>query len=91
MLSIMKLILDKWQLTKYTVFMDTDKNEISAKLFEQIEADYKRALEKRRYTIRRMRADNWTQKEIAEYWSLDVSRVNKIIKTMEEKGKSNEN
>jgi DNA-binding MarR family transcriptional regulator len=61
-----------------------DKDEISAKLFEQIEADYKRALDKRRATIRRMRQENWTQKEIAEYWSLDISRVNKIIKGMEE-------
>jgi DNA-binding MarR family transcriptional regulator len=67
----------------YNVFMDTDKNEISAKLFEQIEADYKKALEKRRYTIRRMRTEGWTQKEIADYFSLDISRVNRIIKTME--------
>jgi DNA-binding MarR family transcriptional regulator len=65
-----------------------DKDEISAKLFEQIEADYKRALDKRRATIRRMRQEGWTQQEIADYWSLDISRVNKIIKTMEEdKGK----
>lgn len=61
-----------------------DKDEISAKLFEQIEADYKRALDKRRATIRRMRQENWTQKEIADYWSLDISRVNKILKTMDE-------
>jgi DNA-binding MarR family transcriptional regulator len=68
-------------------FMDTDKNEISAKLFEQIEADYKKALDKRLYTIRRMREQGWTQKEIADYFSLDISRVNKIIKTMDNEKK----
>jgi DNA-binding NarL/FixJ family response regulator len=69
----------------YNVFMNIDKNEISAKVFERIEADYKDALEKRRYTIRRMMEQGWKQKEIAEYWSLDISRVSKIISTMEEK------
>jgi DNA-binding MarR family transcriptional regulator len=68
------------------IFMDIDKNEISAKVFEQIEADYKKALEKRRHTIRRMREQDWTLKDIAEYFSLDTSRVSKIIKTMEDKG-----
>jgi DNA-binding MarR family transcriptional regulator len=77
-----KLVLDNGYLPTYNVGME--KDEISAKLFEQIEADYKRALDKRRATIRRMRQENWTQKEIAEYWSLDISRVNKIIKGMEE-------
>jgi DNA-directed RNA polymerase specialized sigma subunit len=66
-------------------FMDTDKNEISAKVFEKIEADYKDALEKRRYTIRRLREQDWTLKDIAAYFSLDESRVSKIIKTMDEK------
>jgi 2-oxoglutarate dehydrogenase complex, dehydrogenase (E1) component, and related enzymes len=71
----------------YTVVMDIDRNEISAKVFEQIEADYKKALDRRRYTIRRMREQGWTQKDIADYFSLDISRVNKIIKSMEaEKG-----
>jgi DNA-binding MarR family transcriptional regulator len=69
----------------YNEIMNIDKNEISAKVFEQTEADYKRALEQRRYTIRRMKEQGWTQREIAKYWSLDVSRVNKIIKGMEEK------
>jgi DNA-binding MarR family transcriptional regulator len=69
--------------------MDTDKNEISAKVFERIEADYKDALERRRYTIRRMREEGWTQKDIADYFSLDISRVNKIIKTMDNEKKGN--
>ena len=60
-----------------------DKNEISAKVFEQIEADYKKALDQRRHTIRRMQENGWTQKEIAKYWGLDISRINKILKTME--------
>jgi DNA-binding MarR family transcriptional regulator len=71
----------------YNAFMDTDKNEISAKVFEKIEADYKDALEKRRYTIRRLREQDWTLKDIAAYFSLDESRVSKIIKAMDKEKK----
>lgn len=48
-----------------------------------MKAEYEEALERRRYTILQQAADGWTQQKIADYWRLDISRVNRIIKARE--------
>ena len=62
------------------------KNEITPNVFEKIEADYKKALSERREIILRQEKEGWKQQEIATYWKLDISRVNRIIKGYVKKG-----
>lgn len=79
------LVLDKLHAIKYTVGMP--KNELTPKVFEAKKADYQEALDERRTIIKQQSAAGWKQHEIAAYWGLDITRVNKIInegKTKEE-------
>ena len=62
------------------------KNEITPNVFEKIEADYKKALSERREIILRQEKEGWKQQEIATYWKLGISRVNRIIKGYVKKG-----
>ena len=53
---------------------------ISPKVFDAIQADYTEAARLRRGEIRRLyNQEGWTQQEIADYFGIDISRVNRII------------
>jgi hypothetical protein len=58
--------------------------EITPNVLEQIHADYQKALEERRKIMIRQ-SKEWSQREIAKYWRVDVARVNRILNR---KGKS---
>ncbi len=61
--------------------MAKDKNpSISPKVFEAIQADYTEAARVRRQEIRRLyHQEGWKQQEIADYFGIDISRVNRIV------------
>jgi DNA-directed RNA polymerase specialized sigma subunit len=67
----------------YNVFMP-NKFELTPRVFEQIEADYRNALLERRQLIVRRHKEGKTQREIAKYWGLDPARVYRIIKSQQE-------
>lgn len=54
--------------------------EITPVEFRDIEAEYKMALARRRRMIVR-ESRTMTQAEIARNWKLDISRINRIIKS----------
>jgi hypothetical protein len=56
--------------------------KISRQVFKAVEKDYKDALQKRKETIILQAAGGMTQQEIADYWELDISRINRIIKSV---------
>lgn len=58
------------------------KFELTPKVFEQIKADYKKALEERRQIIIRQ-SKEMSQREISRYWDLDPARIYRIIKSQE--------
>lgn len=60
------------------------KTKITPRVYEAIKTEYDEASRTRREEIRRLAREGWTQKEIADYYGIDVSRVNKIIKGSEE-------
>lgn len=59
--------------------MDT-KDEITPNVFDAMEADYRMALLRRRNTIIRQRSEGMTQQAIADYWHVDIARINRILK-----------
>jgi DNA-directed RNA polymerase specialized sigma subunit len=67
----------------YTAFM-APKFELTPRVFDQIEADYRNALLERRSLIVRRWKEGKTQREIAKYWGLDPARVYRIIKSQKE-------
>jgi hypothetical protein len=55
--------------------------EITSVEFHKVEERYEAALQARREAMLQQYEDlRWTQKQIAQYWGLDVTRVNRIIK-----------
>lgn len=61
------------------------KQKITPNVFEAIARDYAEASTARREEIyRQYHEEGWKQHEIATYWGIDVTRVNKIIKSQEE-------
>ena len=61
------------------------KSKITPNVFGAILKDYKEAARIRREEIHRLYyEEGWKQQEIADYWGIDISRVNKIIKGQEE-------
>lgn len=60
------------------------KLNLTPKVFDQIEADYKNALAERRRIIIEQ-SKEMSQREIARYWNLDPARVYRIIQSQEEK------
>ena len=60
------------------------KSKITPNVFGAILKDYKEAARIRREEIHRLyHEEGWKQQEIADYWGIDISRVNKIIKGQE--------
>jgi len=69
---------------KYNGFMMT-KPRVSPKVFEAIKRDYEEAAEQRRKEMYRLyHEEGWTQQEIAEYFGVDISRANKVIRQLED-------
>jgi DNA-binding transcriptional regulator LsrR (DeoR family) len=61
------------------------KPRISPKVFDAIKTDYEDAARQRRLEIRRLyQEEGWKQQEIADYFKIDISRVNKIINQADE-------
>jgi DNA-directed RNA polymerase specialized sigma subunit len=67
----------------YNGFMP-NKFDLTPRVFDQIEADYRNALLERRHIIVRHWKEGKTQREIAKYWGLDPARVYRIIKSQKE-------
>jgi hypothetical protein len=56
------------------------KLKITKQVFKAVEKDYKDALASRRESILLQSGAGMTQQDIAHYWDLDISRINRIIK-----------
>jgi DNA-binding CsgD family transcriptional regulator len=56
------------------------KLKITKQVFKAVEKDYKDALASRRESILLQTSAGMTQQDIADYWELDISRINRIIK-----------
>jgi DNA-binding MarR family transcriptional regulator len=72
------LLLDKFDTCQYNKFMD--KLKITKQVFKAVEKDYKDALANRRESILIQAQNGMTQQDIADYWGLDISRINRIIR-----------
>jgi DNA-binding transcriptional regulator LsrR (DeoR family) len=69
----------------YTVLMDT-KYKLTPQVLKQAQADLKRMMEERRKIII-SQSQEWTQREIAKYWEIDIALVNRIINKGKDNGK----
>jgi DNA-binding CsgD family transcriptional regulator len=56
------------------------KLKITKQVFKAVEKDYKDALASRRESILLQTSAGMTQQDISDYWELDISRINRIIK-----------
>ena len=66
------------------------KIDISPITYKAIQEEYERASTARREAIRRQYQEKgWTQQKIADFWDIDITRVNKIINSEDvEKGQT---
>jgi len=64
------------------------KLKITRQVFKAIEKDYKDALASRKESILIQTKAGLTQQDIAVYWELDISRINKIINSEKKKDPS---
>lgn len=54
-------------------------NETSLDILNAKEAEYRAELRKRSDMIARQYKSKMTQREIAEFWGIDIARVNRIL------------